>query len=51
MKTVLIAAQKGAAGKTTLARNLSVAAFADVSNVLCFDLDPRGSLRPWRDSR
>ena len=51
MKTVLIAAQKGGAGKTTLARNLSVAASADVSNVLCLDLDPQGSLRRWWDSR
>ena len=51
MQTVLIAAQKGGAGKTTLARNLSVAASADGSGVLCLDLDPQGSLRRWWDSR
>ena len=51
MKIVLIAAQKGGAGETTLARNLSVAASADVPNVLCLVLDSQGSLRRWWDSR
>lgn len=51
MKTVLIAAQKGGAGKTTLARNLSVAAALDGLRVLCLDLDPQGSLRAWWESR
>ena len=50
MKTILIAAQKGGAGKTTLARNLSVAASLDGQNVLCLDLDPQGSLRGWWES-
>ena len=51
MKTILIAAQKGGSGKTTLARNLSVVATQDGRNVLCLDLDPQGSLRGWWESR
>ena len=51
MKTILIAAQKGGSGKTTLARNLSVAAVQDGRNVLCLDLDPQSSLRGWWESR
>ena len=51
MKAILIAAQKGGAGKTTLARNLAVAAGQDGRNVLCLDLDPQGSLRGWWESR
>ena len=51
MKTIVIAAQKGGAGKTTLARNLAVAAVQDGRTVLCLDLDPQGSLRAWWESR
>ena len=51
MKTILIAAQKGGTGKTTLTRNLSVAATQDAYHVLCLDLDPQGSLRGWWESR
>jgi chromosome partitioning protein len=51
MKTILIAAQKGGAGKTTLARNLAVTAVQDGLKVLCLDLDPQGSLRAWWESR
>lgn len=51
MKTVVIAAQKGGAGKTTLARNLAVAACGEGSRVLCLDLDPQASLRGWWESR
>ena len=51
MKTILIAAQKGGSGKTTLTRNLAVAAAEDGRNVLCLDLDPQGSLRGWWESR
>ena len=51
MKTILVAAQKGGAGKTTLSRNLAVAAAADGENVLCVDLDPQGSLRSWWQAR
>lgn len=51
MKTIVVAAQKGGSGKTTLARNLAVAAAQDGRNVLCLDLDPQGSLRAWWESR
>ena len=51
MKTILVAAQKGGAGKTTLSRNLAVAAAADGKSVLCVDLDPQGSLRSWWQAR
>lgn len=51
MKTIVIAAQKGGAGKTTLTRNLSVAAVLDDHRVLCLDLDPQSSLRGWWESR
>ena len=51
MQTILVAAQKGGAGKTTLARNLSVLASQDDRRVLCLDLDPQGSLRAWWESR
>lgn len=47
MKTLVIAAQKGGAGKTTLARNLAVAAAQDGQRVLALDLDPQQSLRAW----
>lgn len=51
MKTIVVAAQKGGSGKTTLARNLAVAASRDGKRVLCLDLDPQGSLRGWWESR
>ena len=51
MKTIVITAQKGGAGKTTLARNLSVAAAHDGQRVLCLDLDPQQSLRQWWQGR
>ena len=51
MKTIVIAAQKGGAGKTALASNLAVAASQDGRNVLCLDLDPQGSLRAWWEGR
>lgn len=47
MKTICIAAQKGGAGKTTLARNLAVVAADDGQRVLALDLDPQQSLRAW----
>lgn len=51
MKTICIAAQKGGAGKTTLARNLSVAASQASQRVLALDLDPQQSLRQWWQRR
>jgi len=51
MQTILISSQKGGSGKTTLVRNLSVAATGDGRSVLCLDLDPQGSLRGWWESR
>lgn len=51
MRTICIAAQKGGAGKTTLARNLAVAAVQDGQRVLCLDLDPQQSLRQWWQGR
>ena len=51
MKTIVIAARKGGAGKTTLARNLAVAASEAGLKVLCLDLDPQGSLRGWWNRR
>ncbi|MCA8881026.1 MAG: AAA family ATPase [Rhodobacteraceae bacterium] len=44
MKAILAAAQKAGAGKTALARNLSVADALYGRKVLCLDLDPQGSL-------
>lgn len=51
MKTIVVTAQKGGAGKTTLARNIAVAAVRDGSRVLCLDLDPQQSLRQWWQGR
>lgn len=51
MKTICIAAQKGGSGKTTLARNLAVAAAQDGQRVLVLDLDPQQSLRAWWQGR
>lgn len=51
MHTICIAAQKGGAGKTTLARNISVAAAEDGKRVLCLDLDPQQSFRQWWQAR
>lgn len=51
MKTIVITAQKGGAGKTTLARNLAVAASQAGERVLCIDFDPQASLRSWWEAR
>jgi len=51
MRTICITAQKGGAGKTTLARNIAVAASQDGQRVLCLDLDPQQSLRQWWQAR
>ena len=51
MKTLVIAAQKGGAGKTSVCRNLAVQAAQEGQRVLCLDLDPQASLRGWWEHR
>lgn len=51
MKTVVVASQKGGAGKTTTAMNMSVAASQDGLRVAMVDLDPQRSLRGWWEAR
>ena len=48
MHVVVVANQKGGAGKTTVTRNLAVAAGDDVAIV---DRDPQGSLTAWWNRR
>ena len=48
MDVVVVANQKGGAGKTTLCRNLAVAAGPDVALI---DRDPQGSLTSWWNRR
>lgn len=48
MKTVVVTSQKGGSGKTTLARNLAVAAG---SGTVLVDTDPQGSLTDWWNTR
>ncbi|MGI9502524.1 MAG: ParA family partition ATPase [Geminicoccaceae bacterium] len=50
-KVVLIAQQKGGAGKTTLAIQLAVAWTRAGKNVAMLDVDPQGSLAAWRGLR
>lgn len=51
MKTICVAARKGGCGKTTLARNLAVAAAQEGLRVLVIDLDPQQTLRAWWQDR
>jgi len=52
MKTLVLASQKGGAGKTTLAAHLAVAAeAAGLGPVVLIDTDPQGSLSAWWNSR
>ena len=50
MHTVLIAAQKGGAGKSTLAAHFGALAERD-GRTLLIDADPQGSLAFWYDRR
>lgn len=47
MHVLIIASQKGGSSKTTLARNLAVAAATKKSKVMLLDMDPQQSLRDW----
>ncbi|MCC4622550.1 ParA family protein [Xanthomonas cassavae CFBP 4642] len=52
MKTLVLASQKGGAGKTTLAAHLAIAAEqAGVGPAVLIDTDPQGSLSAWWNSR
>lgn len=52
MKVIVVASQKGGAGKTTLAGHLGVAAHtAGAGPVVLLDTDPQGSLAAWWNER
>lgn len=52
MKTIVIASQKGGAGKTTLAAHLAVVAEQEgVGPAVLIDTDPQGSLSAWWNAR
>ena len=51
MQILLFATEKGGSGKTTLARNIAVAAAQDSRRPVLLDYDPQQSLRYWWDGR
>ena len=51
MKTLAVIAQKGGAGKTTIALNLAVEASRRGASVIVLDLDPQASAAAWSDWR
>jgi chromosome partitioning protein len=51
VRTIAIVAQKGGAGKTTLAVHLAVAAMRAGENVALLDTDPQGSAIAWSNAR
>ena len=51
MKTLAVIAQKGGAGKTTIALNLAVEASRKGVSVIVLDLDPQASAAAWSDWR
>lgn len=52
MKVLVLASQKGGAGKTTIAAHVGVAAERDGAGpVVLIDTDPQGSLSAWWNSR
>ncbi|MFV0490414.1 MAG: ParA family partition ATPase [Pseudorhodobacter sp.] len=46
-RVIVVAQQKGGAGKTTLAANLAIAFLAQGNRVAVLDTDPQGSLGRW----
>ena len=51
MQTIVLATQKGGAGKTTLAISLALAAIRAGHNVRLIETDTQGSLSNWRRRR
>jgi len=51
MKTLVILAQKGGSGKTTLAVHMAVCATRRKLRTALIDLDPQGSAYDWNESR
>src|SRR5437764_535133 len=51
MRTIVVASQKGGAGKTSLLRNVAVVAAGARKNVVMLDADPQGSLTTWYNGR
>lgn len=51
MKVLTLAAQKGGAGKSTLAAHLAVVAAQDGLRVIVLDSDPQGSVARWGQIR
>lgn len=51
MKTIALFAQKGGAGKTTIAVHLAVAARLAGEKVVLVDTDPQGSASAWAQAR
>lgn len=52
MKIIVVASQKGGAGKTTITAHLAVAAgLSGVDKVLVMDMDEQGSLTEWWNAR
>ncbi len=50
-KVLVLASQKGGAGKTTIAAHLGVAAAADGVSAVLYDTDPQESLAAWWNDR
>lgn len=51
MKTLIILAQKGGSGKTTLAVHMAVCAARQKRRTALIDIDPQGSAFNWNESR
>jgi chromosome partitioning protein len=51
MHIIVVASQKGGAGKTTLSRSLAVAAQQTAGTTALLDTDPQGSLTSWWNRR